>query len=273
MPVRVGFLDLPGEIRNQIYEEVFVAPEGMWLSPPCRRRVVHRFRDWSRRLPRPPTLLCSTPPPVFGDEPKRAYFQASTWRGMDGSFLDTATKLLVANKQVHAEAIHFLYGRNRFVLTASVCRSEYGSRWTCTTTDCPMTEWFTSIGLRNRRLIRNLAIVVPGGSRYYNVRKEEEVLSDTFGTAVHRARMACPGLRILDLWLDNVELVFPTNEPDPFSTWHWRLLPDQIRKRLLGRGLFAGGVLVDSSAPEPAAPVWILDGQVNSPTWVEKFLK
>jgi hypothetical protein len=86
----LGFLDLPGEIRNKIYEYALIDPDGIHLKASkfhCRRQV-----------------LRTDPGALRGKHAKPTTYEP------------LGAGLLATNKKIYQEGLGFLYNRNMFFL-------------------------------------------------------------------------------------------------------------------------------------------------------------
>lgn len=111
MKQSLGFLDLPGEVRNKIYEYTFMDPDGICLKGAkfdCRRQVLRTDRDY---------LVNDRNYTWKWDSRSAHVFNA--WYS-DGKYLKSPTYerlgagLLATNKTVYQEGLGLLYNRNMF---------------------------------------------------------------------------------------------------------------------------------------------------------------
>jgi hypothetical protein len=119
--MRPGFLDLPGEIRNDIYKRLLVAP--------------HRIR-----------LL----------EDNSGRLVISTWKR---HYEPLCTAVLATNRTIHDEATSVLYGWNRFDLVGILYDSMF--RWDLGIQDNLVASFLEQIGQRNASFLNHLYIDFP----------------------------------------------------------------------------------------------------------------
>lgn len=115
------FLQLPAEIRNQIYKMCLTDPAGVYLRPTTKafRRTVHRVSESTYRSPRSSASSSLSAPTKQGHTDGSAGTeQDSQEEEQDLPSVHTQTfvpALLAANKQIYQEGREILYGNDFYM--------------------------------------------------------------------------------------------------------------------------------------------------------------